>query len=79
LVVLLCSVDARMCMQAGKGVVVRDPGVPPVDAAGFPELSPLLPLFGSRLRVTLSDGRRIVGLLQVHHLASHRPSCAFGR
>ena len=35
------------------------------DAASTPDVAPLLPFFGRRVRVTLSDGRQIVGVLQV--------------
>ena len=46
-------------------VVVRTPGAGVEDAALLPDLVPLLPFFGKKVRVTLSDGRRIVGVLQV--------------
>lgn len=57
------------CSQTDKGVFVREPGADNVDASTFPELAPLFPLFGSRVKVTLSDGRRLVGTLQVRRLA----------
>ncbi len=46
-------------------MVVRTPGAGVEDAALLPDLVPLLPFFGKKVRVTLSDGRRIVGVLQV--------------
>jgi small nuclear ribonucleoprotein (snRNP)-like protein len=46
-------------------LALRDPATGVTDATASPDLAPLLPLFEKKLCVTLSDGRRIVGKLQV--------------